>query len=306
MKKYVLTGIISCIVFGCQQCSTTATKLSAYETIVNDDYELYQPIDTPSEAVLILFGGFPEGPADIRREFDIITPAQSRNISVLLMNYHQKLWLSGVEKEALKNQLETIFATHQLPTDQVSIGGFSSGGNVTLLISDFLMATKSSIQPKGIFVVDSPVDLLELYRNSKRNLARDFSKGSTQEAAWLVGYFENIFGDPAEHMDIYQARSPYTAESNNVQNLTHLDDLKIRFYTEPDTAWWKESRGNTFTDLNAYWIKKLAAQLKQELPRSKVEFITTSNKGYRADGSRHPHSWSIVDTDGLMKWMLSE
>jgi hypothetical protein len=35
-----------------------------------------------------------------------------------------------------------------------------------------------------------------------------------------------------------------------------------------------------------------------------VELITTENKGYRANGQRHPHSWSIVDGKDLIKWML--
>jgi hypothetical protein len=35
-----------------------------------------------------------------------------------------------------------------------------------------------------------------------------------------------------------------------------------------------------------------------------VEYISTENKGYRANGDRHPHSWSIVDKDKLVEWIL--
>ena len=35
-----------------------------------------------------------------------------------------------------------------------------------------------------------------------------------------------------------------------------------------------------------------------------VELIQTQNKGFRANGERNPHSWSIVDVDDLIYWML--
>ena len=30
--------------------------------------------------------------------------------------------------------------------------------------------------------------------------------------------------------------------------------------------------------------------------------MTTIGKGFREDGSRHPHSWSIVDEKELIEW----
>ena len=38
----------------------------------------------------------------------------------------------------------------------------------------------------------------------------------------------------------------------------------------------------------------------------KVEYIPTENMGFRANGERHPHSWSIIDKVGLIKWILNE
>ena len=38
----------------------------------------------------------------------------------------------------------------------------------------------------------------------------------------------------------------------------------------------------------------------------KIELINTKNKGYRADGTRHPHSWAIVDKENLLNWVLEK
>lgn len=36
----------------------------------------------------------------------------------------------------------------------------------------------------------------------------------------------------------------------------------------------------------------------------KAELVTTSDMGYFPDGTRHPHSWSIVDEAELIDWFL--
>jgi hypothetical protein len=35
-----------------------------------------------------------------------------------------------------------------------------------------------------------------------------------------------------------------------------------------------------------------------------AEFINRLGKGFRLDGTRHPHSWSLVDADDCVRWML--
>ena len=78
---------------------------------------------------------------------------------------------------------------------------------------------------------------------------------------------------------------------------------QIRLYTEPDTLWWKKNRMADYDQMNAYYIKRLSESLKKSGFRS-VEYIPTQNKGYRANGERHPHSWSIIDKKELIKWMM--
>lgn len=57
--------------------------------------------------------------------------------------------------------------------------------------------------------------------------------------------------------------------------------------------------------MNAFYIKKLSETLIEK-GYEHVEYIPTTNKGYRANGERHPHSWVIVDKKDLIKWMFNE
>ncbi|MDW5290567.1 hypothetical protein [Formosa sp. PL04] len=220
------------------------------------------------------------------------------------MNLNQRLYLSQKEKQELAEQLKSIAREQNLSKKNIFIGGFSSGGNVSLLISDYLVKTESTMQPRGVFIVDSPIDFLGLYKTSEKNLKREYSDISVQESAWIKNMFDTNFGNPAHGITNYEQNSPYTFKTQNIDNLKGLEQLKIRLYTEPDIKWWSENRNNDFEDLNAFYIQNLSEKLKTEFGTNTIELINTENRGYRANGERHPHSWSIVDEKDLINWML--
>jgi len=274
-----------------------------FQEITNDNYELSKPTKNIKK-VLVLFGGFPEKPKDIKREFKILEIVKENGIALIYMNYNQKLWLNENEKQELAELLQKIFIENKLPTNDTYVGGFSSGGNVALLISSFMIENKDfKVEPKGVFIVDSPIDLVALYRSSEKNLTRNFSETSVQESTWIIETLGKQFGNPNNDISKYQEYSIYTSKTNNIDNIKGLKNTKIRFYTEPDTLWWKENRKADYDQMNAYYIKRLSEDLKNS-GFSQVEYIPTENKGYRDNGDRHPHSWSIVDKKELIKWMM--
>ncbi|WP_047247448.1 hypothetical protein [Maribacter thermophilus] len=305
MKKLITIAISALIFTSCKNVKKEQTEHSPISDSVeirNTDYELVKP-DTNTEGVLVLFGGYPEDAEDIKREFNILEVAKQKNIGVLFMNYNQKLWLQEDEKQQLAAQLQKIFKDHKLPSANVYFGGFSSGGNVALLISDYLTKKQSSLIPKGVFIVDSPIDLIALYKSSEKNIARNFSEVSVQESTWLLKTLGNQFGNPENTLLEYQKYAVYTSRTETINNIKNLKNTKLRLYTEPDTLWWKENRRADYDQMNAYYLKRLSTTLKKS-GFDHVTYIPTKNKGYRADGTRHPHSWAIVDTKELIHWIL--
>ena len=275
-----------------------------FQEIKNDSYELYKPTKK-IKATLVLFGGFPENAEDIKREFKILENAKNNGISVLFMNYNRKLWLGKNELLQLSEELENIFKANKLSNNNIYIGGFSSGGNMALLISDFLTSGNSDLIPKGVFIIDSPIDLAALYNTAQKNVERDLSNSTTEESTWLLETLGKEFGNPNKNISNYESFSVYTSETNNIDNIKHLKNTKIRLYTEPDTLWWKEKTMAKYDEMNAYYIKSLSESLKK-FEFKDVEYIPTENKGYRSNGEHHPHSWSIIDREDLINWMLKE
>jgi hypothetical protein len=271
---------------------------------LNDDkdknFEIVKSKD--EKGVLILFPGFVGGYESTKSEFKILDIAKKNNFSVVLMNFGQHVFLRDDEKISLKNKLQTIFENNKLKYVNVYIGGFSSGGNITLLLSDFLIKTQSKIIPKGVFIVDSPIDLLKIYQVSEKNITKNIALESVDESKWIIENFNKDLGNPKDGISNYELYSPFTFKTLNMKNVEFLKNTKIRFYTEPDLVWWKNYNGNDYEDLNASSIDKLSDEMRKHQFLN-VEVIKTENKGFRANGNRHPHSWSIIDVNDFMNWM---
>ncbi|MDO7138123.1 hypothetical protein [Algibacter lectus] len=307
MNRTLVVLFILTFSFSCKNNENKKTADSVkneYQEIIKNEYVLNKPTKN-IKAVLVLFGGFPENAEDIKREFKILENAKNNDITVLYLNYNRKLWLEENELLKLSEQLQNIFKANKLPTDNIYIGGFSSGGTVALLISNFMTNENSNILPKGVFIADSPLDLAELYNTAKKNIERDFSNSTMEESKWLLQTLSKHFGNPNDNISKYEQYSVFTSKTNNIINIKNLKSTKIRLYTEPDTLWWKTNTMAEYDEMNAYHIKKLSESLN-ELGFKKVEYIPTTNKGYRANGERHPHSWSIIDRKDLINWMLNK
>lgn len=300
MKKILSLSLVLLLLTSCNEKGKENFEKNVFLEVKKEDYELIRPLSDVNE-VLVLFGGYPERVEDIKREFKINEIAKQYGVSVLYMTYNQKLWLEEVEKEDLAQRVQNIFEENELPKSKIYFGGYSSGGNMALLLSDYLVE-HHKISPKGVFVIDSPIELAALYRSSVKNIERNFSMPSVQESTWIIETLSQNFGHPDTAISNYEAYSIFTLETKDFNNLNNLKDVKIRFYTEPDTAWWKKNRMADPDQMNAYYLERLANILKDS-GFKQVEYIPTENQGYRANGDRHPHSWSIVDKEKLMDWV---
>lgn len=309
MKHLHLLTILLCTLSCKQQkTETTAEPLvgPTTQTITTDTYEL--TFTEQQDGLLVLFPCFPCDAANTKAEFNIVDIASKNNVAVLLMNFNLHLWLSDTEKKELAQVLLTAITEYNINTENTFIGGFSGGGNVSLLLTDYLLATGASLQPKGVFIADSPIDLLGLYENAQKTIQKNVSDVAVQEANWIVETFETEFGVGINDKTIlnYENKSPYTLKTHTTQNLKHLKDLKIRFYSEPDTLWWEKNRQVAYEETNSYYIAQLTRDLNTLHGANTATYIKTENKGYRANGDRHPHSWSIIDGQDLIDWMLTK
>ena len=295
MKKLFIFCAVFLLVVGCNS-RITETKI-----VKDSDYAL--AIVPNEKALLILFPCFPCDIEHTKQEANCLKHIDNKGVSTVLLNYNQKLYLTDQEKKDVIDRLNQIIIQNHLNKENIYIGGFSSGGNIAILIGNELIKTKNDIQPKGIFVVDSPIDLEELYKSAQKDIVENVSKDAVEEGKFLIQLFDKEFGSPKDSIQNYEYFSPYLFSKHSTNNIVNLKNTKLRFYCEPDIEWQSLNRKRNYEDLNAFKLKNAALDLNK-IGAKKVEFIETKDRGYRANGEKHPHTWNLVEQKSLVNWML--
>ncbi len=292
--RFKISMLLLTIFVACQSQSQQA------KLIATKDYEL--TIAPNQKAVLILLPCYPCDIANTKTEAIFLKDMDKAGITTLLLNINYKLWLTDTEKQNYTKFIQRILDSNAVENKNIYIGGFSGGGNVSILLASHFVSTKSKLDLKGVFIVDSPLDMEQLYRTAQNDVLNKASDDSYNEGLYILDLLGKSIGKPDSSFSNFEKYSPYLASSGNINNIKDIKNLKVRLYTEPALDWQKQNRSRNYEDLNAYPIEKLYLSLKQN-GCEKVELIKTENKGYRANGTRHPHSWRIVDREGLLKWM---
>lgn len=293
IKGFWLIAVV--LLFACQ--GVTPVKDLATREIHTPTYDLLLPAE--QRAFLILFPCFPCDAADTRAESRIADTAAASGIAVLMLNFNRHILMSEAEQQEVIGTIAGAVAAHGVDASNTVIGGFSSGGNVSVLLAKALLrSAEPPVQLKGVFAVDSPLDLVHLYECSKRDLAKTSFPEYKDEAQYLLTLLDSTLGSPTDSMANYERAVPLL---NSSASVAPLKDLPIRFYTEPDTAWWRTHRDDGYEELNAYGLKRIHDTLVAA-GNTRAEYITTEGRGVQ-HGNRHPHAWSIVDEKEMVKWI---
>ncbi|KOY87844.1 hypothetical protein AD998_18405 [bacterium 336/3] len=298
MLKNIFVACLAIIIIVLSySCTPSAQKI---RTIKKEKYEL--KIAPNQKAILIVFPCYPCDIEHTKHEAKFLENIEKEGITTLLLNINQKLWLTQAEKEEYSKLINKILDSNKVEKKNIFLGGFSSGGNVAVILANYLLKNRDVIQPKGIFAVDSPLDIEQLYKNAQKGIIEKASEDSYNESVFIVNLIEHNFGKSPENLAKLREFSAFLLSENSTTNMDYLKNIKVRFYTEPALEWQNKNRNKSYEDLNAYILEK-AYDLLRSLGSHSIEFIKTENKGIRANGTVHPHSWSIVDKNHLLVWL---
>lgn len=303
MKKSILF-IIAVTTLSCSENKADfKSEIPHYQEFITASYELYLT-QNEQNPLLILFPDLGGNAESTKESFNILSTAKEANVSVLIINFNHHLFLSKDDENLLTEVLNDVIKSHNLSPDKVIIGGFSSGGIVSSLWSNHLLEINHAFKPQKTFAVDSPLDLVELF-NNVRDVNSASHEVSMEEAEYIINYFEEALNTKDSLIQRITEVSPFDYSTLNFENIERLNEIDFRIYTEPDSVWWKENRGFEFKETDSYQLIRFAA-CAREHGWDNLQLIQTTNKGYRSNGQRHPHSWSIVDPRELIVWILKK
>jgi pimeloyl-ACP methyl ester carboxylesterase len=278
-------------------------------------YEIANRVTTPRGALVLMpgFGGsfadFSETGNAAPHRSVLADSLGSRGITLVFIAPPTGVLFGGAShmqqlEDTITEALQTI-GTGTLP---LAIGGFSAGGTDAILFAERCAEGRCSMPHpvRAVFTVDAPLDWYRLWENAMLVIRNQPAGASVAEARRIREALEALLGkQPTLSSRRYLSSSPLASKDREGGNARKLSGLAVRAYTEPDIQWWMDNRGADYYGMNALDAASLIRHLKL-LRNTRAELIVTTGKGYRADGTRHPHSWSIVDQRDLARWLASE
>ena len=291
-------------------CSSGQTEIEIKKVVIDSsdsEYGYYMSVAPKGtiESVLVLFPGFSQDSESIFLDTEFHKYAIEQNTLTVGFAGRMKLTADSSLQEKFNLVLEDVIKNTNIEKDKFVLGGFSAGGVIALRYTELChqFPNEYPIRPKGVFMADSPVDLYHSWKLQEENIKNDYSEISVNEANWLKRYYKEFYGaTPSENPYKYIDLSPFSINEDYGNNEQYLKDVAVRAYHDVDIEWRLTNRNQTAKFDNFVATAELINRL-MIMGNTNAEFIQTFKTGYKRNGQRHPHSWSIVDEKECMEWM---
>lgn len=312
MMKLIIESILIFSLLTTSCCNKQKTPNPKIEKVYLDKtdttknyYTIFYPPKLPSMGYIFLIPGFGETAEDVLQQTDLPTILASNGFLTIIPTFQDGVLSFGVDsssQQTFDKMLKDVISTHKLANQNFYVGGFSLGGSCAIQY-----AQKPTIKPTAVFAIDPPLDFERFYNSAKRNIRLSKNGEASQENIYMIGRLQKeTGGSPSTHLAEYYKLSPYSFSDTTQTAIKKLISIPLRIYTEPDVSWWLKERNTDLTTMNATECSAMINELNR-LGHRNATLITTQNKGYRKpDNKRHPHAWSIVDNEELIKWLLQQ
>ncbi|WP_347925095.1 hypothetical protein [Pontimicrobium sp. SW4] len=259
------------------------------------------------EGTLILLPPTAQSTEDvINNNIKLSEIAFEKGILVIIPSINYNLYLDKITMTFLNTTFKKAISKYKAPNDKIIIGGFSLGGMNAIRYIELSKENPAltSIHPIAVYGIDPPLDWTRIYYSFQRTKELGFSEVAVNEATDYLDKLDKQFGgSPEKAPNTYIQHSMYSKTEKNGGNAKFLIDSPIRIYSDPDIDWHLRERQTDFYDINALDQTAMINELRI-LGNENAEFINALGKGYRLNGMRHPHSWSIAEPNELMEWIV--
>jgi hypothetical protein len=272
-----------------------------------DDY--YIQLKPPTEminGVLVLLPGYGEKAESIFPSSKLFNTAYANGLLTIAIAGGEKIYADEKVLDKLNRGLtDFIKRNPNVPRDKFVIGGFSAGGTIGLRYAEYSVENPAKIPVtiKGVFTVDSPVDLGDIWEYFQREIKKDYSEAGVFEAKFVSEKMSKEIGTPETNPKQYNELTPFNHRLTESGNEKYLKNIAVRVYHDIDVEWQLKQRRRSLFDSNQFSASELINRLML-MGNERAEFMTAKQPGMRSNGMRHPHSWSIVDEVECIQWTL--
>lgn len=275
----------------------------------NDPDDYYLQLKPPAEkviGVLILLPGYGEKAESIFPSSGLFNTAYANGIMTIAIAGGEKIYADEEVIDKLNRALADVIKRNpDISRDKFVMGGFSAGGTISLRYAEYSVEnpSKTPVTLKGVFTVDSPIDLRDIWEYFQRETRKNYSDVGVFEARMISEKMNKEIGTPETNQKRYSELTPFDHRLTEAGNERFLKDMAVRTYEDMDVEWQLKQRRRSLFDSNALNASELINRLLL-MGNARAEFMTSKQPGMRSNGMRHPHSWSIVDEVECIQWTL--
>ncbi|KFF08536.1 hypothetical protein [Flavobacterium hydatis] len=310
LSMMILFGITFC--YGQKMEKVTVDYLDTNDLYVNDDdsqvlfyYKMVPKTEIIGALVILPSGG--ESTEDLLKQITLHELAVKKGILVIIPSINWSTDSKEAEFSLLDKIFKEIVIKHKVSKDNFILGGLSNGGIISLTYAENAVKNPSKffLIPKGIFALDAPLDETRFYKYCEREIKRNFSEAGVNEAKWMKDNWDSLYGgSPDQFPEKYIEASIFSFGAKDGGNAKYLKNMPIRMYTDLDVDWLINERHRDLYDWNGIDIVAMISQLKV-LGNNNASVIISQGKGVKLNGTKNPHSWSIMDSENCLNWALN-
>ena len=253
--------------------------------------------------MLILLDGFGSKAESILAESRLPFSGYEKGILTVSAAMGEKIYADSSVIHKLNRILNDVIKKYKVSRNQFVIGGFSAGGTIALRYTELCKENPSDypVDPKAVFTVDSPVDIIALWDFFGKQISKNYSAVAVNEAKLVSDIMSREHGPPSLNLNTYKWLTPFYSSQTEEGNEKFLKNMPVRVYHDIDVRWQLENRRRSIYESN--YLNSSELILRLMLAGNQAAEFIAGKKGYRSNGTRHPHSWSIVDEAELIEWV---
>jgi hypothetical protein len=235
--------------------------------------------------------------------------------AVISANFNRSLSIDPFAFRFFNVVFFEIQSNYKIPKNAFVLGGLSLGGMNALRYTQMANDANynTTIKPLGVFGVDPPVDEMGLYQRAEDEVKlfepdsltlNNGKRNALIEGKMLVNDYKELYGGaPSIMPKLYVKHSPFTRTEKDGGNAKFLLNTPTLIYCDPDINWYLKNRNRDFYHINASDQTALINFLTLQ-GNERASFVSAIGKGFRLDGTRHPHSWSLINANNCTAWLL--
>jgi hypothetical protein len=264
-------------------------------------YLAVRPRGEAIQGALVLLTSFSE-PERLLPETKLHNVAYANDLLTVIVATPEKLYADAPAVERISAVLQHVAVTYRVDTGRFVLAGYDYAGPVALRYTELTreQPARFAVRPQAVIAIDSPVDVLELWQWSKRQVARN--SPNAFEGKYIIDLMTREHGAADEKRKAYQKLTPVNLAEAGPGNEQHLKRVPVRLYYDVDPQWHLKERRSSLYDTHLPGGTELIRRLL-DAGNEHAELMTAQKPGMSSNGVRNPNSLSIVDEVECIHWI---